>query len=147
VSNQEGVVMKKQIRWLKGLIVIGVALVMGTHLALAQSVTVKDIDSAGLPPGMVRMSTNENPVGPSSKAVEAVMKYVHNSNRYGWYELDENGIPKSLNPGTLLAKALAKVDGVALPKNFNPRRDETPYFFAAGSGRILKLLSIAYLSR
>lgn len=139
--------MKKQIRWLKGLIVIGVALVMGTHLALAQSVMVKDIDSAGLPPGMVRMSTNENPVGPSSKAVEAVMKYVHNSNRYGWYELDENGTPKSLNPGTLLAKALAKVDGVALPKNFNPRRDETPYFFAAGSGRILKLLSIAYLSR
>ena len=139
--------MKKQTLWLKRSVLVGVALVMGTQLALAQSITVKDIDSAGLPPGMVRMSSNENPMGPSSKAVEAVMKYIHNSNRYSWYELDENGNPKSLNPGTLLAKALAKVDGVALPINFNPRSDETPYFFAAGSGRILKLLSIAYLSR
>ena len=86
--------MKKQTQWLKRSVLVGVALVMGTHLALAQSVTVKDIDSAGLPPGMVRMSTNENPVGPSSKAVEAVMKYIHNSNRYSWYELDENGNPK-----------------------------------------------------
>ncbi len=86
--------------FLKGLILGGIALTMSAHLALAQSITVKDIDSAGLPPGMIRMSSNENPMGPSPKAIEAVEKYVHNSNRYGWYELDEKGNPKSLNPGT-----------------------------------------------
>ena len=116
-------------------------------LSSAQTLSVKDIDSAGLPPGLVRMGSNENPMGPSPKAIGAVHKYVYNVNRYGWYELDEKGMPSSLDTEERLTVALAKVDGVPLPENFDSREHDSPYFFAPGSGNILKLLAIAYLSQ
>lgn len=118
-----------------------------SSFSFAQSLTVKDIDSAGLPPGMVKMGSNENPMGPSPKAIGAVHKYVYNANRYGWHELDEKGNPLTLDTEERLTKALAKFDGVPLPENFDPDEDDSPYFFSSGSGNILNLLAIAYLSQ
>jgi histidinol-phosphate aminotransferase len=60
---------------------------------------------AGVPPPLppdtiVRLSSNENPYGPSPKALEAMLQYHRNSNRYNW------------NLGTELLEKLARKNGV-----------------------------------
>jgi histidinol-phosphate aminotransferase len=139
--------------FLKGALLGSAALAWGDRLALAeqmageQAITIKDIDSAGLPPGMIRMSSNENPLGPSPKAMEAVEKHMWSANRYAWYEEDARGRLQRLDPELELIRALAKVDGIELPDGFDPDDETNPFFLAPGSGRILKLLAIAYLSQ
>ena len=43
----------------------------------------KPVRGWGVPPGMVRLSGNEMPIGPSPRALEAITKVLYSFNRYG----------------------------------------------------------------
>ena len=44
----------------------------------------EDIRGHGIAPGYVNLSSNENPLGPSPRAVEAVAARIFDVNRYHW---------------------------------------------------------------
>ncbi|MDP6051448.1 MAG: aminotransferase class I/II-fold pyridoxal phosphate-dependent enzyme, partial [Candidatus Latescibacteria bacterium] len=132
-----------------GVLTLADRLALAEEMAAGKALTINDIHSAGLPPGIIRMSSNENPLGPSPKAMEAVEKYKWNSNRYSWYEQDEKGIPKSLSTRATLNDALAKANGITLPAPYKREssydRQDNPFLVTSGSGRILDLLALTYL--
>ena len=51
--------------------------------AVAQMVGGPSVRGWGVPPGLVRIDSNENALGPSPRAVEAVLSLVTSINRYG----------------------------------------------------------------
>ena len=77
----------------------------------------------GLPPGAVRLDSNENPYGPSPKALEAMSRSQTIAARY----------PDALEEE--LIQALAKLHGVA-PENV---------LLGCGSGEILRMADMAFL--
>lgn len=165
--------------FLKGALLSGAALTAGARLAMAEQFltgkvpTIESIRGNGVPPGLVRMSLNENPIGPSPRAIQAIADHMFEINRYGMSQME-------------LIRALAEVDRVELPKMPTPpqfgqggqgmsappqpaqsgqpvpprpgqsaqgqgdmeffRGPRTPYFISAGSSQILELLCLAYLS-
>ena len=138
--------------FLKGALLGGAALTMSSKLALAEQMmagrlTAKDIHGVGMKPGRVEMSLNENPVGPSPRALRAIADNMFDINRYVSSFSGDGETP--------LIEALAAYDGVELPKQerqqFSPgffRPSPTPYFISyAGSGQILNLLALAYLGK
>ena len=78
-----------------------------------------------LPPGTVRIDSNENPFGPSPKALEAMSDSQKIAARY----------PDALEEE--LAQALAKLHGV-LPENV---------LLGCGSGEILRMADMAFLGQ
>ena len=135
-------------RFLSGALAAGAALTLADRLALAQTMasgglTAKDIHGIGVEPGLVRMALNENPIGPSPRALEAIAEHMFNINRY------------SFGGGDIFG-ALAEFDGIELPPQEEMRgmggrgfrfRRETPYFITAGSGALLSQIALAYLSK
>lgn len=72
--------------FLKGLLAGGAAASLGGYEAVAQMVAgpkASPVRGWGVAPGLVRLSGNEMPIGPSPRAVEAVMQQVYAFNRYG----------------------------------------------------------------
>lgn len=146
--------------FLKGALLGGAALTMSSRLALAQQmatgrITAENIRGVGVEPGLVRMALNENPIGPSRRALQAIADNMFDINRYGF-----NQMP--------LIQALADYDGVELPKppergaggpgggggdgggafgGGGGRRMPLPYMMSAGSGQILEVLALTYLSK
>ena len=138
-------------RFITGALAAGAALTMADRLALAQTMattglTAKDIHGIGVEPGLVRMALNENPIGPSPRALQAIAENMFKINRYSFGGGDING-------------ALAEFDGIELPEppeappgmrgmggGFRFRR-RSPFFITAGSGALLSQLSLAYLSK
>jgi histidinol-phosphate aminotransferase len=129
---------------MKGAIAAGAAVTLSDKLAMATKMisgkppTIEAVRGVGVDPGLVRMSLNENPLGPSPRAVEAIADRMFGVNRYGT-ELGD------------LMQALSEFDEVALPKR-DPNRSffrspPGPFILSSGSSQILGLLSLAYLSR
>ncbi len=124
----------------------GIALSMSDRLALAQQMitggkpSIEAIRGVGVQSGLVRMSLNENPLGPSPRAIEAMANRMFGVNRYGTDLSD-------------LMQALSTFDGVELPETDpNERRSffrppPGPFMLTPGSSLILDLLCLAYLSR
>src|SRR4051812_42491627 len=77
------------------LLTAGVTLPFYNESALAQLSMVKD-----LPADAVKINANENPLGPSSEAAEAIRKIVVNGGRY-MYETDFE-----------MAQTLAEIEGL-----------------------------------
>ena len=134
-------------RFLTSALAAGAALTLADKLALAQEMatgklTAKDIHGVGVEPGLVRMALNENPIGPSPRALQAIAENMFNINRYSFGGGDMN-------------QALADFDGIELPKpepfrrgqGGSFRRRRTPFFITAGSGALLSQISLAYLSK
>jgi len=135
-------------RFLTSALAAGAALTLADKLALAQEMatgklTAKDIHGVGVDPGIVRMSTNENPIGPSPRALQAIAENMFKINRYSF-------------GGGNMYQELADFDGIELPKPEPPqrgqggrrfRRRRTPFFITAGSGALLSQISLAYLSQ
>ena len=75
--------------FIKGTIGGGAALALSSQLALAEQVltgrkpTIETIKGSGVDPGLVRMSLNENPLGPSPMAIKAVADHLFEMGRYG----------------------------------------------------------------
>ena len=93
--------------FMKGALLSGAALTFADKMALAQEmatgrITSKDIRGIGVEPGLVRMALNENPIGPSRYALQAIADNMFDINRYGF-----NSSP--------LTQALAEYDGIELP--------------------------------
>ena len=138
-------------RFITGALAAGAAVTLADRLALAQTMatnglTAKDIHGIGVEPGLVRMALNENPIGPSPKALQAIAENMFKINRYSFGGGDITG-------------ALAEFDGIELPPprempagmrgmggGFRFRR-QTPFFITAGSGALLTQISLAYLSK
>jgi len=70
--------------------------------------------------GPVRLSSNENPYGPSPMARKAMAEYLNSSNRYGW------------KLGSELVSAIAKLDKV----------NDDNILLSAGSTEILELVTL-----
>ena len=73
-------------RFMTGALAAGAVLSLGDRLALAQnmtngSISAKDIHGIGVNPGLVRMSLNENPIGASPRALEAIARDMFKINR------------------------------------------------------------------
>lgn len=130
--------------FMKGAIAAGAAVTLSDKLAMATKMisgkapTIEGVRGVGVDPGLVRMSLNENPLGPSPRAVEAIADRMFGVNRYGT-ELGD------------LMQALSEFDEVELPKR-DPNRSffrspPGPFILSSGSSQILGLLSLAYLSR
>ena len=130
--------------FMKGAIAAGAAVTLSDKLAMATKMisgkapTIEAVRGVGVDPGLVRMSLNENPLGPSPRAVEAIADRMFGVNRYGT-ELGD------------LMQALSEFDEVELPKR-DPNRSffrspPGPFILSSGSSQILGLLSLAYLSR
>ena len=75
-------------------------------------------------PGMIRIDSNENPDGPSRRALDAIVKHLTDSNRYPVKSEDD------------LIETLAKVHGLK-PENF---------ILGCGSGELLRAAVYAYTS-
>ena len=69
--------------FMKGALVGAGALSMGSYEAVAQMVGGPSVRGWGVPAGLVRIDANENALGPSPRAVEAVLSLVSGINRYG----------------------------------------------------------------
>ncbi len=69
--------------FLKGALAGAGALSVGGYEAMAQMVGGASVRGWGVPPGLVRIDSNENALGPSPRAVEAVLSLVSSINRYG----------------------------------------------------------------
>jgi histidinol-phosphate aminotransferase len=72
-------------KFLKGLAVGAGAVSLGSYEAVAQMVAgprARPVRGWGVPEGLVRLSSNEMPIGPSPRAVNAIMKQVYGFNRY-----------------------------------------------------------------
>lgn len=140
-------------RFLSGALVgglAGAALTLTDRIAFAQTMatgglTAKDIHGIGVEPGLVRMALNENPIGPSPLALQAIAENMFKINRYSFGGGDIYG-------------ALAEFDGLELPPP--PRSGGTgrmgggmrftwqvPFFITAGSGALLTQIALAYLSK
>ena len=124
----------------------GIALSMSDRMAMATQLitggrpSIEAIRGVGVQPGLVRMSLNENPLGPSPRAIEAMANRMFGVNRYGTDLSD-------------LMQALSTFDGVELPEPDNSMRRSFfrpppgPFMLTPGSSLILDLLCLAYLSR
>ena len=115
-------------------------MVLASQLISGRPATIETIQGVGVPPGLVRMNLNENPLGTSPKAIEAIAHKMFSVNRYGM-EMND------------LLQALSEFDQVVLPKP-DPgaqrsffRTPSGPYFVTPGSSLILNLLCLAYLSQ
>lgn len=137
-------------RFLKGTILSGAALTLlgSSPIAFAKALvtgkTVVDIRGAGVDPGRVQLSSNENPLGPSPKAMEAIRNCLPTLNRY------LNSYPMEL------AMKLNKMAGVSLEGvKMNPQTREeweafsakNYLFLADGSGSILKAAAYAIFDK
>ncbi|MBI4553413.1 MAG: aminotransferase class I/II-fold pyridoxal phosphate-dependent enzyme [Candidatus Latescibacteria bacterium] len=107
--------------------------------ALLAGKTAADVQGYGIPKGIVRLNFNENPLGPSPKALEAVTQHLHEVNRYG-------GWPEELFP------KLNKINGNPMTgldsKNEEEQRkawEQNRIFLANGSAALLRLAAMAYL--
>ena len=133
--------------FLKGALLGGAALSLTPPMARAQQMlsgapSVDSIRSIGLQPGLVDLSLNENPNGPSIRAIQEVAANLAGVNRY---TRDNAELEWSL------LEALARYDGVTLEKT-EPTTPfgstPSPYLITyMGSSHLLKLLPIAHLSR
>ena len=83
--------------FLKGLLAGGAAVSLGGYEAVAQMVggpKANAVRGWGVEPGLVRLSGNEMPIGPSPRAVEAIMQQMYGFNRYGRDMTIYSKIPK-----------------------------------------------------
>ena len=131
--------------FIKGTVAAGAAVALSDRIAMATKMisgkepTIEAVRGVGVDPGLVRMSLNENPLGPSPRAVEAIADRMFGVNRYGT-ELGD------------LMQALSEFDEVELPEREQGnasffRSPPGPFMITSGSSQILGLLTLAYLSR
>jgi histidinol-phosphate aminotransferase len=101
-----------------------VASALGAYVVAPDLALAATRPHVGLKPGTVRLDSNENPYGPSLKALEAMSRSQTIAARY----------PDALEEE--LAQALAKLHGVS-PENV---------LLGCGSGEILRMADMAFLS-
>ncbi|MBT5874928.1 MAG: aminotransferase class I/II-fold pyridoxal phosphate-dependent enzyme [Candidatus Latescibacteria bacterium] len=106
--------------------------------AMLAGTTPADIQGIGIRKGLVNLSSNENPLGPSAKAVEAVAQNMFHVNRYGW--------SMTPVPEDLLRNAIEKhhnlPETTVTMENWQEAWKERRVMISAGSGPILEFAAI-----
>ncbi len=122
--------------FLKGLAVGAGAVSLNSYESVAQLVAgprVSSVRGWGVPPGSVRLSSNEMPIGPSPRAVEAIMKQAYGFNRY-------------YRDQSLYGK-IAERHGlpIIIPSNNSSAPSKSWVTLGCGSSEILFAIASAYL--
>jgi histidinol-phosphate aminotransferase len=128
--------------FIKGALLGGLGALATDPMAMAQTMlsgkTPADIQGYGLQKGRVNLSSNENPLGPSPRAIEAVAKHMFDVNRYGW--------SLSPDPEELLRNAIERKYGLPETKmnmdNWQEVMKERRVLISAGSSPILQVAAI-----
>ncbi|MBI4553354.1 MAG: aminotransferase class I/II-fold pyridoxal phosphate-dependent enzyme [Candidatus Latescibacteria bacterium] len=136
--------------FLRGMMIggIGAATLGASPSAMARALlsgkTAADIQGAGVAKGIVRLNQNENPLGPSPKAVEAITKHLHELNRY----VDDFSVIMNLYMRLNMMNGV-RFDDLNLQ---NPAREDMQkaqernrVFLSDGSANILRAVTLTYL--
>ena len=107
--------------------------------ALVSGKKPEDIQGHGIPPGYVNLSSNENPLGPSPRAVEAVAARIFDVNRYHWSFMPD--------PVEGLINALERKHGLPVTEttwdNWEEVTKDRRLVLSAGSSMILHAVGLA----
>lgn len=107
--------------------------------ALVSGKKPEDIQGHGIAPGYVNLSSNENPLGPSPRAVEAVAARIFDVNRYHWSFMPD--------PVEALINALEGKHGLPLTEttwdNWEEVTKDRRVVVSAGSSMILHSVGLA----
>lgn len=107
--------------------------------ALVSGKKPEDIQGHGIPPGYVNLSSNENPLGPSPRAVEAVAARIFDVNRYHWSFMPD--------PVEGLINALERKHGLPVTEttwdNWEEVTKDRRLALSAGSSMILHAVGLA----
>ena len=99
----------------------------------------EDIQGFGIEPGYVNLSSNENPLGPSPRAVEAVAARMFGVNRYHWSSMPD--------PVEVLINALERKHGLPVTEttwdNWEEVTKNRRVILSAGSSMILHAVGLA----
>ncbi len=99
----------------------------------------EDIQGFGIEPGYVNLSSNENPLGPSPRAVEAVAARMFGVNRYHWSSMPD--------PSEVLTNALERKHGLPVTEttwdNWEEVTKNRRVILSAGSSMILHAVGLA----
>ncbi|MDD9948467.1 MAG: histidinol-phosphate transaminase [candidate division Zixibacteria bacterium] len=107
--------------------------------ALVSGKKPEDIQGHGIAPGYVNLSSNENPLGPSPRAVEAVAARMFGVNRYHWSFMPD--------PSEVLINALERKHGLPVTEttwdNWEEVTKNRRLALSAGSSMILHAVGLA----
>ncbi len=107
--------------------------------ALVSGKKPEDIQGHGIAPGYVNLSSNENPLGPSPRAVEAVAARIFDVNRYHWSFMPD--------PVEALINALERKHGLPVTEttwdNWEEVTKNRRLVLSAGSSMILHSVGLA----
>lgn len=99
----------------------------------------EDIQGHGIEPGYVNLSSNENPLGPSPRAVEAVAAHIFDVNRYHWSFMPD--------PVETLINTLERKHGLPVTEttwdNWEEVTKDRRMVLSAGSSMILHAVGLA----
>lgn len=126
-----------------GTLLGGLAALSVDPLVMAQALVTgkkpEDIQGHGIPPGYVNLSSNENPLGPSPRAVEAVAARMFGVNRYHWSSMPD--------PSEVLINALERKHGLPVTEttwdNWEEVTKNRRLVLSAGSSMILHAVGLA----
>ncbi len=126
-----------------GTLLGGLAALSADPLVMAQALVSgkkpEDIQGHGIPPGYVNLSSNENPLGPSPRAVEAVAARIFDVNRYHWSFMPD--------PVEGLINALERKHGLPVTEttwdNWEEVTKDRRLVLSAGSSMILHAVGLA----
>ena len=129
--------------FVKGALIGAGALTFSARQVLAQAMatgkTAKDIQGYGVPAGIVQISANENPLGASPRAIEAIAQHLFVINRYSF--------------GSDLPFKLHALHGISLdvdmstlnfddPRTFRTLMEKIRVLVDAGSGPLVQLIGV-----
>lgn len=129
-------------RFMKGALAGAGAVAASSHFNIAEALAAgkkaSDIRGNGIPAGRVQISSNENPLGASPRAVEAITKHLHEINRYS-FSFD---LPIKLHQahGINMGEDF-KIDFEDMA-SFMKFREVNRIMVSAGSGPILQVLGV-----
>ena len=126
-----------------GTLMGGLAALAADPLVMAQALVSgkkpEDIQGHGIAPGYVNLSSNENPLGPSPRAVEAVAARIFDVNRYHWSFMPD--------PVEALINALERKHGLPVTEttwdNWEEVTKNRRLVLSAGSSMILHSVGLA----
>lgn len=129
--------------FLAGSLLGGLGALAADPLVMAQALVSgkkpEDIQGHGIAPGYVNLSSNENPLGPSPRAVEAVAARVFDVNRYHWSFMPD--------PVEALINALERKHGLPVTEttwdNWEEVTKDRRLVLSAGSSMILHSVGLA----
>lgn len=96
-----------------------------------------DVRGVGIPPGQVRLAFNENPLGASPAAIEAVLRHQDRMNRYDYT--------------TTLQQAIIRHHGLDIPRpsgfDFKATGDRDGLLLGVGTTELLQILALQALMK